>query len=130
MCGPEITAWSFALPVGSEAVGVRFRPGMAGVVFDGNVSSFANRRIRLGELVGAERERRLAEHLEECPTELDRMHAVSLSFRVRRGHVDAFASVPAVPCPIGVRAATFYGDRNARFVGVRCWLRRSRPPDP
>ena len=30
VCGPETAAWSFTLPPGTHATGIRFRPGRAG----------------------------------------------------------------------------------------------------
>ena len=54
LCGPERTSWTFELPPGSTAVGVRFRPGVAHRVFGLDVSSITDRRVGLDELIGAE----------------------------------------------------------------------------
>ncbi len=34
LCGPETSAWTFPLPANVEAVGVRFRPGVAPALWD------------------------------------------------------------------------------------------------
>jgi len=52
LCGPERRSWTFRLPVGSTAVGVRFRPGGAHVVFGLDVSTITDRRIALAALIG------------------------------------------------------------------------------
>lgn len=53
LCGPERTAWTFALPTGVVAVGVRFRPGWASLAFDLDVSTLLDRRVPVDEVVGA-----------------------------------------------------------------------------
>ncbi len=60
VCGPETAAWSFALPAATTAVGVRLRPGVASILFAVDVSTLRDRRKRLGCLVGARVEARLA----------------------------------------------------------------------
>ncbi len=56
LCGPETTAWTFELPPGTEAVGVRFRPGAASQAFDLDISTIRDRRIRWSRLTrGTER---------------------------------------------------------------------------
>lgn len=52
LCGPERTSWTFALPEGTTAVGVRFRPAGAHTVFGIDVSSIVDRRVPLAELIG------------------------------------------------------------------------------
>ena len=52
LCGPERTAWTFELPPGTVAVGVRFRPGCASLVFDVDASSVLDRRVRFDDVVG------------------------------------------------------------------------------
>ena len=53
LCGPEQRAWTFELPPGTVAVGVRFRPGWASLVFDLDVSTLLDRRVDHAEVVGA-----------------------------------------------------------------------------
>ncbi len=45
LCGPEHGAWTFELPHGMVAVGVRFRPGWASLVLDLDLSSVVDRRV-------------------------------------------------------------------------------------
>lgn len=52
LCGPERTAWTFELPPGTVAVGVRFRPGCASLAFDIDASSMLDRRVRFDDVVG------------------------------------------------------------------------------
>src|SRR5690606_24807033 len=44
VCGPETAAWTFALPPGTEAVGVRFRPGRAATALGLDVPGARDRR--------------------------------------------------------------------------------------
>lgn len=44
LCGPERTAWTFALPPGSVSVGVRFRPGHASAVLGIDAAQLLDRR--------------------------------------------------------------------------------------
>lgn len=55
LCGPERRSWRFRLPEGRTAVGVRFRPGLAGVALDLDVSELVDRRVAVATVVGAER---------------------------------------------------------------------------
>ncbi len=54
VCGPETTAWSFALPAGTAAVGVRFRPGACPTAFGFDASRIVNRRVPLSDYIGAD----------------------------------------------------------------------------
>ena len=51
LCGPEHTSWTFELPPGSTAVGVRFRPGLVRAVFGLDVSTITDRRVPLDEII-------------------------------------------------------------------------------
>lgn len=76
VCGPETTAWTFSLPPGSSAVGVRFRPGMASAVLDINVSTTTNRRVQLDAFVGVERSAGLAGRVALQNSVVDRVRVV------------------------------------------------------
>lgn len=52
LCGPETTAWTFELPIGTTAVGVRFRPGAVSATFPIDTATIVNRRISLASLCG------------------------------------------------------------------------------
>jgi AraC-like DNA-binding protein len=45
LCGPETTSWTFALPLGTTACGVRFRSGFGAAVAGIDASSIVNQRI-------------------------------------------------------------------------------------
>ncbi len=53
LCGPETASWTFALPAGTSAVGVRFRPGVASVVFGPDATEWLDRRGPLAVMVPA-----------------------------------------------------------------------------
>lgn len=63
LCGPETAAWTFQLPAGTGAVGVRFRPGLPGPVFGLDASELTNSRVALQDLLAAADHRRLVDEL-------------------------------------------------------------------
>jgi AraC-like DNA-binding protein len=52
LCGPEDRAWTFELPIGLVAVGVRFRPGVLSPLLGIDVSTIRNRRLPWSQFVG------------------------------------------------------------------------------
>lgn len=76
LCGPEVTAWTFALPPGSEAVGVRFLPGLVGVVLDTDVSALAHRRVTLSSIVGDTPSAELISELDASTSTNDRIQVL------------------------------------------------------
>lgn len=52
LCGPETSAWSFRLPSGSVAAGVRFRPGVVPALFGVGADTLRDRRVPWAEFVG------------------------------------------------------------------------------
>ena len=60
LCGPERTSWTFRLPDGTTAVGIRFRPGVLHALFHLDVSTVVNRRVPFSEIVGRESATHLA----------------------------------------------------------------------
>ena len=65
VCGPETTAWEFALPAGTSAVGVRLRPGVAPRVLGLPGEKLTNTRIRLEDVVGGRFAREVAQRVGE-----------------------------------------------------------------
>ena len=63
VCGPELRSWSFTLRPGTEAVGVRFRPGAAAGALGVPMSELRDRRVALDDVVGASGARWLADRL-------------------------------------------------------------------
>ncbi len=54
LCGPETTAWTFALPEGTTAAGVRFLPGVAPALFGFDASKILNRQVNpVGRMAGS-----------------------------------------------------------------------------
>ncbi|NLU83493.1 helix-turn-helix domain-containing protein [Rhodococcus sp. HNM0569] len=80
VCGPETTAWSFALPPGTEAVGVRFRPGVAAAALDVRTSDITDVRVGVDDVLGSAVARRLTDRLDNATTPAERIthfeHAV------------------------------------------------------
>ncbi len=64
LCGPETHAWRFQLPLGTTAVGVRFRPGRHSSLFAIDTSTLRNVRLPLRDVVGPEIERSLVADVE------------------------------------------------------------------
>jgi methylphosphotriester-DNA--protein-cysteine methyltransferase len=61
LCGPERESWTFSLPSGTTAVGVRFRPGALPAVFDLDVSTIADQRVPVAEVIGQDAARAISE---------------------------------------------------------------------
>lgn len=66
LCGPEERAWTFELPVGLIAVGVRFRPGALSRLLDLDVSTIRNRRVPWSEFVGRESADQLSRWIDDA----------------------------------------------------------------
>lgn len=73
VCGPETAAWTFALPPGTEAAGVRFRPGRAGDVLGFGTAEVRNTRVRLEDVLGSRAERLVAGRLGDTPEPATRL---------------------------------------------------------
>lgn len=67
LCGPERAAWTFELPAGTVAAGVRLRPGIAHRVLGVDVSTVADRRVDPADVLGREVCRRLLDALAADP---------------------------------------------------------------
>lgn len=52
LCGPEVSAWTFQLPPGVRAAGVRFRPGVVPALFGVGADTLLDRRVPWAEFVG------------------------------------------------------------------------------
>ena len=94
LCGPERTSWTFRLPSGTTAVGVRFRPGVMHALFHLDVSTIVNRRVPFGDIVGHGRAAHLASVLNPI-TELDDRRRAMVDALTRivppKPRTDAFA---------------------------------------
>jgi AraC-like DNA-binding protein len=73
LCGPETQAWTFSLPPGTEAVGVRFKPAVAPAVLGLDASELLNTRVRLEQLDGDAPARRLGAQVGDEPTAAGRV---------------------------------------------------------
>ncbi len=52
VCGAEQRSWTFELPPGTTSVGVRFRPGVAGLALDLDLGELGDARIPLADAIG------------------------------------------------------------------------------
>jgi AraC-like DNA-binding protein len=66
VCGPETSSWSFALPTGASAVGIRFRPGAAPPALRVDASAMRERQVGWSALRGDRAERVLRERLHDA----------------------------------------------------------------
>lgn len=89
-CGPETAGWSFRLPAGATAVGVRLEPGVFPALFGVPAGYIADRQVDIDELLPAHLARSMCERVGEAVA-LDQqrgaLHDVVLSMvRARRGN--------------------------------------------
>ena len=82
VCGPDTAAWSFTLPPGTPAVGVRFRPGRAGTVLGVDTGELRDRRVRLDDVIGARAGRQVVAEVGDVGESTGRL--VALQRHVRR----------------------------------------------
>ena len=106
LCGPESHAWSFRLPAGTEAVGVRFRPAVAPAVLGIDASELLNTRVQLEQLDGDAPARRLSQQVGDEPTAAGRVAVLEAhvrGLRVDSPPVDPVAAEVAgrLAAPVG-----------------------------
>jgi AraC-like DNA-binding protein len=92
-CGPETTAWSFELPPGTTAVGVRFRPGVPSALFGLDLSRFREERVDAAEILGEETAASWARRIEAADGLAPRRDALTglLRDHCAAGEPDPFA---------------------------------------
>lgn len=100
VCGPETSGWSFSLPDGVEAVGVRLRPGRAASVLGLDTPAALNKRVDVEDVLGAREQRVLLERLHEASGPHERL---SLLQRMVRDRAEAR---PALGVPESRSAST------------------------
>ncbi|GAA3731678.1 AraC-like DNA-binding protein [Spinactinospora alkalitolerans] len=93
VCGPETAAWSFRLPPGTEAVGVRFRPGRAGSVLGFDTADVRDRRVSLDDVLGSRAQRHLIEQIGEAADPATRIG-------VLQGHVRGWLAAAPPKDPV------------------------------
>ncbi|GAA1753758.1 helix-turn-helix domain-containing protein [Streptomonospora arabica] len=103
VCGPETTGWTFSLPPGTAAVGVRFRPGRVGAVLGLDTAAARERRIPIEDVLGSARRRRLLEQLDEAGG--DRERVAVLENLVRSSRRDIPPADPVVTAVAGMLTA-------------------------
>jgi AraC-like DNA-binding protein len=76
VCGPETSAWTFTLPPGTEAVGLRFRPGRAGSVLGFATPELRNERVQLADLIGGRSGRLIVDQVGSAPAPAAKLGAL------------------------------------------------------
>jgi AraC-like DNA-binding protein len=102
LCGPETSSWTFALPAGTSAVGVRFRPAAAAAILRLDAREVSNTRVRIEDLWGAAIGRRTQERLDDAATADER---TALLTDVVRRNLDGAGVVDPVAAEIAERLA-------------------------
>lgn len=81
VCGPETSGWSFRLPPGTEAAGLRFRPGRAGAVLGFDTAEVRDLRVPLEDVFGARAGREFVERAAEAADPAARLDVLQLQAR-------------------------------------------------
>jgi AraC-like DNA-binding protein len=111
VCGPEVEGWTFRPLEGTEAVGVRFRPGHATPVLGTAMDEIRDQRVRVEDLLGADG-RRLVEELAGLP------HGTPPEQRIAvvQEHIRRWVADGRDVDPLADRVATTLADDSARRV--------------
>lgn len=83
LCGPETTAWTFALPAGTTAVGVRFRPAAAPSALHLAADEIRNVRIPIDALWGDRAARDLSGRIHDATGQSARVAVLAEAVRTR-----------------------------------------------
>ncbi|WP_084722935.1 helix-turn-helix domain-containing protein [Streptomonospora alba] len=103
VCGPETTGWTFTLPPGTAAAGIRFRPGRVGPVLGMDTADARERRIPVEDVLGSAEQRRLLERLDEARGDAERVAV--LEDLVRRRQHGAPPADPVITAVLGMLTA-------------------------
>ncbi len=108
LCGAETEAWTFRLAPGRQAVGLRFRPGMAPAALGFTGVEVANRRVPLDQLLVGPDTRSLAQQLVDHPAADDRLAIVEAAAR-------RWVAAPRRPVDTVARAAAHVAGTHGRL---------------
>lgn len=81
VCGPETSAWSFTMPVDTDAVGIRFRPGVAPGVLSASGAELRDSRVELADLFGSSSAGHLVDRLDHATDSSDRLELLQSAAR-------------------------------------------------
>lgn len=98
LCGTETAGWTFRVPEGRTAVGLRFRAGMAPAALGFAGHEVANRRVRLQHVVSGREHRHLTQELADNVDPAARTRVVEAAAR-------RWLAAPARPVDTVARAA-------------------------
>jgi AraC-like DNA-binding protein len=88
LCGPERRAWTFELPAGTTAVGVRYRPGCAAAVHDLDIAPIVDRLVPFHRVIGTDAADGVAEQLLAAGTLDERRAALDVALAPMIARVD------------------------------------------
>jgi AraC-like DNA-binding protein len=115
VCGPEVEGWTFQPLEGTEAVGVRFRPGHAAPVFGTAMDEIRDQRVLVEDLLGAD-----GRHLVEELGELPEASTPEQRIAVLQDHIRRWVAEGEVVDPVVDHVATsLAGDPGRRVDGLR-----------
>jgi AraC-like DNA-binding protein len=97
LCGQERAGWTFATPAGTEAVGLRFRPGRGPAVVGFHPDDVLDQRVPLADLLPRER-RHIARELEDADSSQSRLRVMQA--HARRWLAEAPPPDPLVDCMV------------------------------
>jgi AraC-like DNA-binding protein len=127
LSGPETTSWSRGYPLGSNAVGVRFRPGLGPAVVGIAGSDVRDARIRLDDVWPDRNARELAGRIGEQSGDAGRIAAIEDALRRRAASawpVDVVALAVAAEVgrvnPASVREVARATGVSERQIHRRC----------
>lgn len=127
LSGPETTSWSRGYPLGSNAVGVRFRPGVGPAVVGVAASDVRDARIRLSDVWSDRDVRELAGRVGEQSGDAGRIRVIEGALRSRVSSarpVDVVALAVAVEVgrvrPVPVREVARATGMSERQIHRRC----------
>lgn len=95
LCGPETASWTFVLPPGISAVGLRFRPAAAAAILRLDAREVSNTRVRIDDLWGSRVARQVQEQLDDAVTADERLALLADVVRDRLSMAGAVDGVAA-----------------------------------
>lgn len=120
LCGPDTSAWTFELPTGVDAVGVRFLPGVAPSLWGFDASCLLDRRVPWRDVVGGAAERTLVEAIAWQRCDTDRIALLENTVAVRTTVVGAQTADDVASAVLQRIAADPYA--RASDVAAECGL--------
>ena len=120
VCGPETRGWSFSLPLGERAVGVRLEPGVAPAVLGVDACDIAEQRVAVDDLWGGRVGRVLRERATDGDAQAVLLEAVRQRATDRVDDVALHVRVLALDGDLTVAGAAREVAMSERQLRRRC----------